>query len=170
MEASQGGPGHHHRSLTDGLRAVASDEAGGGASPEVETRLMAEVRSIGRTRRRRRYVALSGIAAGLLLVAAVSGWRMTVRPRAIVVDSMGDPSAGEVATAFLPLGYSRIPMTSGQIVRLEVPRAALASFGLAAIDVPAASRSATVLADVLVGEDGLARAVRFVRPMAPPQP
>ena len=38
---------------------------------------------------------------------------------------------------------------------------ALASFGLASID---AGSSANVLADVLVGDDGLARAVRFVRP------
>jgi hypothetical protein len=48
---------------------------------------------------------------------------------------------------------------------MEVPRTALASFGLASPDMQSGSSSRTVLADVLVGEDGLARAVRFVRPV-----
>ena len=44
------------------------------------------------------------------------------------------------------------------------PRTALASFGLTPPDAAADIRSTdTVLADVLVGDDGLARAVRFVR-------
>ena len=57
-------------------------------------------------------------------------------------------------------------MSDGQIVRLEVSRAALASFGLTPIDALDGSASGTALADVLVGADGLARAVRFVRPVA----
>ena len=55
--------------------------------------------------------------------------------------------------------YSNVPVTNGHTIRLELPQAALTSFGLEADDA-----SATVLADVLVGQDGLARAVRFVRP------
>ena len=55
--------------------------------------------------------------------------------------------------------YSNVPVTNGHTVRLELPQAALTSFGLEADDA-----SGTVLADVLVGQDGLARAVRFVRP------
>ena len=72
----------------------------------------------------------------------------------------------EVATAFFPLVYSGIPFTDGQHCPDGVPRTALASFGLASPDADAldAASSRTVLADVLVGEDGLARAVRFVRP------
>ena len=55
--------------------------------------------------------------------------------------------------------YSNVPVEDGHTVRVELPQAALSSFGLAADDT-----SGTVLADVLVGQDGLARAVRFVRP------
>jgi hypothetical protein len=73
-----------------------------------------------------------------------------------------------VATAFFPLTYSSLPISNAQLVRVQVPRSALASFGLAPIDVPASAAtgiaSATVSADVLVGEDGVARAVRFVSP------
>ena len=56
--------------------------------------------------------------------------------------------------------YSNVPVTNGQTVRLELPQAALALFGIEADDA-----FGTVLADVLVGQDGLARAVRFVRPV-----
>jgi len=66
----------------------------------------------------------------------------------------------------MPLTYSALPYTDAQIVRLEVPRSALENFGLAPADLPADASAVshnTVLADVLVGEDGLARAVRFVR-------
>ncbi|MFN0085718.1 MAG: hypothetical protein ACKVX9_10045 [Blastocatellia bacterium] len=68
----------------------------------------------------------------------------------------------EVATDFLPLTYSdrSMPMESGQLIRVQMPQSALAKFGLPVnierADVP-------VKADLLVGEDGLARAIRFVR-------
>jgi hypothetical protein len=62
----------------------------------------------------------------------------------------------------MPLAYSAVPFTEAHIVRLEVPRRALASFGLMPIETVDSSGDSTVVADVLVGEDGLARAVRFV--------
>jgi hypothetical protein len=74
--------------------------------------------------------------------------------------------SAEAATAFLPLVYSNVPFTNAQLVRMQVSRKALASFGLTTIDTRVDETSATVLADVLIGEDGLARAVRFVRPAA----
>lgn len=52
------------------------------------------------------------------------------------------------------------PMTSGQVVRVVVPRSAMNYFGLP-INVDRSNEK--VKADVLVGEDGLARAIRFVR-------
>jgi hypothetical protein len=49
---------------------------------------------------------------------------------------------------------------AGHVVRVELPRNALASFGL---PVNADRAEARVKADVLMGEDGMARAIRFVR-------
>lgn len=68
----------------------------------------------------------------------------------------------EVATEFIPLllGSDLPPVESGQVIRVQMPRSALASFGLP-FNVERADES--VKADVLVGDDGLARAVRFVR-------
>jgi hypothetical protein len=55
---------------------------------------------------------------------------------------------------------TRAPMESGQLIRVQMPQTALAKFGLPVNlergDIP-------VKADLLVGEDGLARAIRFVR-------
>ena len=149
-----------HRSLEAAFRAVAEEDAGIGASPAVEARLLAEVRSIAAARRRRTLAAALGIAAALLLVLSVPAWRMLSRPPAPA------PSAREVTTEFLPLLYSSVPASHVQMVRLAVPRAALASFGLAPLDALDRASTSTVLADVLVGDDGLARAVRFVRPAA----
>ena len=157
-----------NRSLDSALRAVAEDDRRWHASASVDQRLRAEVRSIAR-RRRGGYVAALALAAVLLVAAAVPlGW-MTRRHAATSTpadstSSHAPLSAGEVSTAFLPLTYSGVPITNAQLVRLEVPHAALASFDLAPADALALASSETVLADVLVGEDGLARAVRFVRP------
>ena len=68
----------------------------------------------------------------------------------------------EVATSFLPVGYAS-PMAfqdGGQLVRVELPRSAMASFGLP-VNLDRANER--VKADVLVGSDGQARAIRFVQ-------
>lgn len=73
----------------------------------------------------------------------------------------------EYTTDFFPLSHSddQKPGESDevirvQMIRVEMPRPALIAFGLPVnierADVP-------VKADLLVGEDGLARAIRFVR-------
>ena len=69
-----------------------------------------------------------------------------------------------VASEFFPLAYSNVPITDGRLVRLEVPRSAASAFGLDPVDLVSARHHDAVLADVVVGVDGLARAVRFVRP------
>lgn len=149
------------RPLTAALRAVAEDDARLDASSSVERLLCEEVRLIAARRRRARTIA--AIAAVLVAAVAVPLWR-AVRSRndaaRIAASALSTPPP-EIASEFLPLAYSGVPVTDGRIVRLAVPRAALASFGLASLD---SSEAGTVMADVIVGEDGLARAVRFVRP------
>jgi hypothetical protein len=51
-------------------------------------------------------------------------------------------------------------MESGEVIRVQMPRSALISLGLP-VNVEHADEP--VLADLLIGEDGLARAIRFVR-------
>lgn len=78
-----------------------------------------------------------------------------------VNEPANNSEAGEVATDFLPLneGGDLDPLDSGQVVRVELPRSALVSFGLP-MNVERAHEPIT--ADVLLGEDGMARAVRFI--------
>jgi hypothetical protein len=78
------------------------------------------------------------------------------------VVSAGETAAQEVATEFIPLmqGAQYASAEGGHLVRVELPRTALASFGL---PVNAEAASGRVKADVLLGEDGIARAIRFVR-------
>ena len=73
-----------------------------------------------------------------------------------------DARAQEIATEFIPLmqGAPYPPAEESHLVRVELPRSALASFGL---PVGAEAAGGRVKADVLMGEDGMARAIRFVR-------
>jgi hypothetical protein len=68
----------------------------------------------------------------------------------------------EYATDFIPLYQAEQtgPVVTGQLVRVELPRSALSRLGL---PVTAEGSTDRVKADVLLGEDGMARAVRFVR-------
>lgn len=68
----------------------------------------------------------------------------------------------EIATEFLPLGsMSEASLQDGgQIVRVELPRSALANFGF---PVNMDRYNERVKADLVVGMDGLAHAIRFVQ-------
>jgi len=68
----------------------------------------------------------------------------------------------EIATDFIPLSYMNVAslQDGGQIVRVELPRSALVNFGL---PVNMDRYNEKVKADVLLGVDGLAHAIRFVQ-------
>lgn len=68
----------------------------------------------------------------------------------------------EIATDFIPLSSMTAVnlQDGGQIVRVELPRSALANFGL---PVNMDRSNEKVKADVLFGVDGLAHAIRFIQ-------
>lgn len=68
----------------------------------------------------------------------------------------------EVATDFMPIGYvnSLSLQDGGSVVRVELPRSTIVSMGFA---VNMNRYGERVKADVLMGADGLARAIRFVQ-------
>lgn len=68
----------------------------------------------------------------------------------------------EEVSEFYPLtGNIDTSEENGQLVRVNLPRAALASMGID--DVPFETGSSKIKADLLVGSDGVMRAVRFVK-------
>jgi hypothetical protein len=95
-------------------------------------------------------------AAALLALAATMAW--------VIVGRSGRPPAAPVVAPLTTTefvlwpGAAELPtFESGHLMRMEVPVSALPSLGL----VPPATHAAVVQADVLVGQDGLPRAVRL---------
>jgi hypothetical protein len=158
-----------HDALTSALRSVAREDRQLGVSQSVEKRLLQEVAAI---RHARRSVARKMGSAAAILIVAVAGSVWSVRnggspPVAAIPDPRSpipDPRSVEQTTEFFPLHYSDVPAADIQLVRLEVSRTALVSFGVDFRETPVNDAAATVLADVIVGSDGLARAIRFVWP------
>ena len=74
----------------------------------------------------------------------------------------GPTGNSEIATDFIPVTYGGTANLAdgGRMVRVELPRSAMASFGLP-VNMDRANER--VKADVLLGVDGLAHAIRFVR-------
>lgn len=70
-------------------------------------------------------------------------------------------AAREVSTPFLPVPYAPAltPEDRGHVVRVKLPAASMRTFGLPVAEDRTFER---VKADVLLGEDGIARAIRFV--------
>jgi hypothetical protein len=90
-------------------------------------------------------------AAAALLIAVV------LPPRAPAVGRLPAPArVGE----FIPWpGAADLPpLESGELVRMDLPVSLLPSLGVA----PPSGHVTAVKADVVIGQDGLARAVRFV--------
>jgi hypothetical protein len=152
------------RRLQEALRAVAEDDDSLGASSQVRDRLLAEVREIARPRWNRMRMLQLAAAAVLFVAIALPAWYSARRSSTATPDAdvSAQTSVREETTDFFPLAYSNVPAPGGYVLRMQVPRATLDSFGVTGF-APPGDPSATVAADVLVGGDGLARAVRFVR-------
>jgi hypothetical protein len=89
------------------------------------------------------------------------------KPRRVHAASRSDVAqvanhVNEIATDFIPIGYLSAAnlQDGGQIVRVQLPRAALVNFGL---PVNMDRYNEKVKADVLLGVDGRAHAIRFVQ-------
>ncbi len=148
-----------HDPLTSGLRAVAEDDERYGTSSAVSMRLLAEVHALGAARRRRTMLLSLGAAAAVILAVSIPAWR-ALSPALDELPADTPIVTRELVTEFFPLTYSNVPARGGYVVRMQVPRSALESFGATAFASDTASPN--VLADVVIGNDGLARAVRFV--------
>ncbi|MGH9592843.1 MAG: hypothetical protein ACRD5L_07105 [Bryobacteraceae bacterium] len=66
----------------------------------------------------------------------------------------------EIQTAFYALPYANMPADNVQVLRVSLPRSAMSVVGL---PVNPERMFEPVQADVAVGEDGIARAIRFVQ-------
>jgi hypothetical protein len=139
------------------LKALRDADSGVDSGVEAEVRAVLAFRRQQRRRRGLRRVAipLAIAAAGLITIAS---WQAT---RAIPrhVTAVQEPNAREVLTPFYPLMQSSPPFERGLLMRITVPASTMRRVGLPVADDHLADQ---VEADVLVGQDDLARAIRFV--------
>ena len=131
----------------DRLRSAWVDD--NGPAPEVETAVLAEFDRVIRARRRSRWMlGVAAVAAGLIV--AWSGAR----------GPQMEPVAPTAEASFTALPYVIQPAMyeSTEVVRMTVPVAELVAAGMRL----EADPGAHVEADVMVGQDGRARAVRLI--------
>jgi len=147
--------------LLQGLRALAA-ESPQEAPPRVEERLVAELRR--RSRARRRNFRLAGASGAIAAGLAVLLWMhpaasKLVATRAAIAE---DAAFTELADGFYPLpdADALSPLETAMVVRVELPMSSLRLMG---VPVNGASAAELIQADVLLGQDGLARGVRFVQ-------
>jgi hypothetical protein len=170
--------------ITTALRALAEQDREREAPEQVETRLLAAFRRKQVQRKWRTGLAWSlAAAAAALTIFFVAGSRERPKPVApapvrlqpVTVAATPAPEPGpepkpspkarpvkrqprEVVTEFFPL-LDAPPFERGELLRVTVPASTMRKVGL-----PVNENRLTepVYADVLVGQEGLARAIRFV--------
>jgi len=145
--------------------AAAADEALA-PPPRVEAALRAAYREIhvapaapsGSGRR----AASDWIWAGLAAAAAVVAITATLRRGA--PGRTAEIAGAEQDAEFLPLGWGEAGLDDVealQVMAVQIPRSALASLGYT--DPLLAEEGAALRAELLVGNDGMARGIRFVQ-------
>jgi hypothetical protein len=175
--------------ILEALRALGESDREKGAPPEVEARLLLAFRRNRRERVLRRAGVWAVAAAAVVVMVVAYARRPRVEPARVAVVApqtvveknlappapvvnepvvskvkkrrVGDlPHRREIVTEFFPLMDIAPPFERGQLVRVNLPAAAMRTVGLPVREDRLADR---VQADVLVGEEGLARAIRFVK-------
>jgi hypothetical protein len=99
----------------------------------------------------------TAVTAATSFTALTAGSRRTTRKATTAATPRVIRPEGFVA---LPEAIGLPDFESGEIVRLEIPLPSLPSYGIA---IPPDARGTPVQADLLVGQDGQARAIRLVR-------
>jgi hypothetical protein len=166
------------RCLEAGLRSLAAGCAQVEAPARVEARLLDAYRreaGLAAPRSRRWWSPLAAWAGAAAVVAAAAAilFVQVRRPAPLPLAATGSTALdwadgwqeeGDVETAsggFIPLPNAARPAPSEDVnlVRVEVPRSTMIALGY---PVAAGQGAELVQADVVLGSDGLARAVRFL--------
>ncbi|MBZ5611868.1 MAG: hypothetical protein LAP38_26710 [Acidobacteriia bacterium] len=168
----------NERELLDGMRALAASEPRE-APQRVEQLLLARFRA---RSKRRRAELWGSVGAGIAAVAAATAlvfWLAPPRSQQAPADRAAVNPAGatqpaaemqvenavvrtdEIAASFypLPVADELPPLETGMVVRVQLPMSSLRLMGLPVGEDP----GETVQADVLLGQDGLARGVRLIQ-------
>lgn len=154
------------------LKALADSDREREAPPAVEMRLRASFRRKYKRRIWPYLAAVAALAAGiaLLMIRVPKPQTMDIAvvtppaplleaPRPAAHKIAQRPSPREVVTEFYPLMEDPLPFEGGELLRVSLPAVAMRSVG---VSVSEDRLGELVQADVLVGQEGLPRAIRFV--------
>jgi hypothetical protein len=162
-----------HRELLENLRALAAD--GPQDAPDrVEWELRAEFRKRSRRRRVRAWTSFAGVAAMAAGIALLVWVREAPKPASgtgtvAAMPATQHDTGGSVAVeeeesdaSFYPLPQAEaLPaVENAMVVRVELP---VASLRLMGFPVDEERADAAVQAELLLGQDGLARGVRLAQ-------
>jgi len=128
------------------------------ADPAREAALLAAF-DAHRARRRQRLSFPAWAAAAALVVITVSLNWIVVQPPKAIQPAAPDAPADLSGFVAWPGSSAWPPLESGSLMRVELPVSLLPTLGLSA----PSSAAGLVPADIVVGQDGLARAVRLVQ-------
>lgn len=142
--------------LNDLLKGLRQSESGI-VDEAFENRLRLAFRAHQTPQRVRGYLLeiAASIAAALGLYFLLAGGNGVPLERVDKSDRTGGSQF-----VLLPYGQSDVPLEHPVIVRVQVPEGELGRLG---VSLPAIPKNARVEADLLVGQDGIARAVRVNR-------
>ena len=146
------------RDLVEGLRALSSD--GPCQAPAyIEDRLLAEFRRRSRLGRARVWISAASVGAVAATIAVLL-WIGPLAPKH-AASPADAPALAEETAGFYPLPDAEAlpPVESAMVVRVQMPMASLELIGFPINQDRASDR---VEAEVLLGQDGLARGVRLV--------
>lgn len=175
----------NEQELTTALRALAESSAGE-APPELEARLTAAFRRESQKRKLFRWIpviAATAAAAAVLttlvrvpsapppptaITYQIAPPEITVAtavaapPRRRAIKRPRPAPLNEIATAFFTLPEARDlpPAEAATVVRVQLPRSTMRLVGLPVNEERADER---IRADMVLGQDGIARAIRFVQ-------
>jgi hypothetical protein len=122
------------------------------AGSSTEQHVLAAFR--GHHKRGRRRAFYAAIAAACLAIVIVS-----VRAHRVARHAATPPAS--ITSGFIPLPYAQsdVPLEQAVIVRVDLQPSAWSALNVPA---PALTAGAVIRADLLIGQDGVARAVRVV--------
>jgi hypothetical protein len=154
-------PGMNDR-LSSAMNRLSAEYAVAQPPPEIEAAVLAEFNAeFDRKSRRktRSWILAAGAIAASIITILILEYRPLLRRPAHVIYVSGEVRESE--QPFVPIPYLAppAPYERIEVVRVELPVAALIAAGLS---VRTADPGARVEAEVLVGQDGRARAVRLI--------
>ncbi len=115
------------------------------ASPATEQRVLARFRGLRRRCSRIWIYGMSAAACFVLIFFLSLGWHGSHRRPEPIIQPRPDSSLAAAGFVVLPYGQNDVPLEQPVIVRVKIQ-----------------SATGTVDADLLVGQDGMARAFRLV--------